>query len=427
MYEDSLTQINSVLKDLLSRIDLSTNPKVKALRSPIESFIGRTDYNGLLDELNKLNSAESNFSMNEIKQVNGILKLQRIAQNPELDVYCIDFGLFTEFKDHILKPHFEYRRKVSKDPIEKQILAIKTNVQPIPETSKFDFELVSNGLTNGALLWLYFYERMGIFKILGALMDDYNYRGKYTISGKLKDTTTGQSNYNNLMDAICTLYRLGIGSNLRDRIATYQRSLGVAIESNLNVETEKNAGFMQTFNKLIGYMLDYYKAKQLADAIQSQNGSNQSRSSVATQTSIRDTLNVLRQQLEPFEYGRNQINTFIGIATVHATISLVRMLKDEIGIPRQYDRPEEFIPAAYGILVEKNATTLNDTNRFIIYDNCASYGYRLLTDIERADLTQFKPVSTNSALDLWLDDIEGIVEGYNNAFKSVSEPASAIV
>jgi hypothetical protein len=426
LQENTTAQVDNVVSVVMRKVENSTNAKIKAEKPNLEALKKTGNLEGLQSVLNTLDGLEPNFASSIQKQVSGLQRFQTLVQNPDLDAYCIDFGFFEEAKDYILKPNFEYRRNISSGASENQILTIKTNIQPVPITAQYNFELSAHGLSNGALLWLYYYERMGIFQILGALMDDYNYKGKYTISGKLKDNNPDQANYNSLMDSICTLYRLGIGSNLRDRIATYQRSLGVTIENNLNLETEKNTGFMHTFNKLITYMLEYYKAKQLADAIGANNGLH-ARSSVATQTSIRDTLTVLKQQLEPFEYGRNQINTFIGIATVHATISLVRMLKDEIGIPRQYNRPEEFISAAYDILVKKNSNNLNEVNRFIIHDNCASYGYRLLTDIERADLNNFKAVATNSSLDLWLDDVEGWVEGYNNAFLSIKEPVGAMV
>ena len=322
-------------------------------------------------------------------------------------ISCIDIEA-----NYFCAPDFFYIRKMS---------------LPNPPTN-FNIDFDTHGLTVGSVIWLYHYERMGIFKILGALLDDYNYRGKYTISGSRKSTNNNSVAYSTLMDMICTLHRLGIGSNLRDRICTYQRVLGVTIENNLGIESEQNTGFMQTFNKLLDYMLEYYKAKQLAQAIQSQNGGViQPRSSVATQTSILDTLNLMQQQFEPMQYGRNQINTFLGIATVHATICLVNMLKAEIGIPTQYEKPEEFIPAAYDILVAKRPVTLNEVNRFIIHDNCASYGYRLLTDIETADINQLTTIASGATLDVWLNDVEGWVEGYRNAFKSISEPASAIV
>jgi hypothetical protein len=103
------------------------------------------------------------------------------------------------------------------------------------------------------------------------------------------------------------------------------------------------------------------------------------------------------------------------------------MLRAEIGIPAQYQKPEEFIPAAYDILVAKRSHTLNESNRFIVYDNCASYGYRLLTDIETIDLEQLTTIATGSTLDTWLNDVEGFVEGYRNAYSAVPEKVEAIV
>ncbi|MBP6811596.1 MAG: hypothetical protein KA138_08745 [Saprospiraceae bacterium] len=101
-------------------------------------------------------------------------------------------------------------------------------------------------------------------------------------------------------------------------------------------------------------------------------------------------------------------------------------MKDEIGIPRQYERPEEFVPAAYDILVLGRPVTPSESNRFIIYDNCATYGYRLLTDLELLNLNVFATASQNSPLDQWLDDVEGIVEGYRNAFAAVPENSLAL-
>ncbi len=324
---------------------------------------------------------------------------------------CITGEFFTPGDLNICGTFFKYERHRS------------TDVRP--KEKDVDLSLSINGLTVGSVLWLYYYERMGIFKILGALMDDYNYRGKYPIS----NTVNGEdfaNQYSTLMENISLLYRLGIASNMRDRVCVYQRVLGLNIESNMEIKSERNDGFMRTFNKLIDYMLEYYKAKQLAQAIQSTNQNGGIRSSVATQTSIRDTMQVLQQQFESAEYGRNPINTFIGIATVYATLCLLRLVKDEIGIPRQYERPEEFVPAAYDILVLGRPVTPSESNRFIIYDNCATYGYRLLTDLELLNLNVFATASQNSPLDQWLDDVEGIVEGYRNAFAAVPENSLAL-
>jgi hypothetical protein len=339
------------------------------------------------------------------KQLNALGKGTSIAKMAYKNCKDIEYNGFCT-------PPFYYNRKKA--------------LTKIPDGMVFDLtdlDFSTQGLTVGAVMWLYYYERMGIFKILGVLMDDYNYRGKYTISGSRNNA------YSSLMDMICTLHRLGMSSNLRDRICTYQRVLGVTIDNNLGIDSEKNKGFMNTFNKLLDYMLEYYKSKQLAQAIQSQNaiGVLQPRSSVATQTSILDTVNLLKQQFEPLEYGRNQINTFIGIATVHATICLINMLKAEIGIPAQYEKPEEFIPAAYDILVDKRPVTLSEINRYIVYDNCATYGYRLLTDIETVNINELSTIASGATLDIWLNDVEGWVEGYRSAYSSLPERVEAIV
>lgn len=118
------------------------------------------------------------------------------------------------------------------------------------------------------------------------------------------------------MEGISLLYGQGLSSNLRDRVCTYQWVLGVSIANNLNISSEKNEGFMKSFNKLIGYMLEFYKAKQLAVAIQS--AGNTGRSSVATQTSIKDTIIEMNQHFETKEYGGNLVNTKkYPLSTIH--------------------------------------------------------------------------------------------------------------
>ena len=391
------TETKSMVNDpyLRAKLEFENAESAVAIATRNHSFDGNETSKTALDKARKTGD-EKAVAFNTARKTHSAA-IYQTCYDAESDYFCA--------------PNFYYERKLS-----------------LPEAPLgIDFSFNTQGLTVGAVIWLYYYERMGIFKILGALMDDYNYRGKYTISGNRFDKNGTANAYSILMDMICTLHRLGMSSNLRDRICTYQRVLGVSIPNNLGIESERNTGFMQTFNKLLDYMLEYYKTKQLAQAIQAQNGTTQPRSSVATQTSIRDTMNVLKQQFEPMQYGRNQINTFVGIATVHATLCLVNLLKTEIGIPDQYERPEEFIPAAYDILVNKRPVTLNESNRFIIHDNCASYGYRLLTDIETADLNQLTTIATGSTLDTWLNDVEGLVEGYRNAYGALTEKAETIV
>lgn len=264
----------------------------------------------------------------------------------------------------------------------------------------------------GSVIWLYYYEKMGIFKILGALLDDYSYKGKYTI--KIKEP------YAVLMEHISTLYRMGIASNLRDRVTLYEKTIGLSVENNYGMVTTQNESFMKTFDGVLKQALEHYSYRRLDNAIGSATGA--ARSSVATLTTIKDSLENLKSQFQPFYYGRNAINTFLGIATVYATLCLVRLIKSDIGISNQYDKPQDFIPAAYDILVVGKAPANTDSNRFIIYDNCASYGYRLLTDFELVNTSLFNPSSNvDDPLNLWINNIEPLVEGYKKSVGSIKE------
>jgi len=313
--------------------------------------------------------------------------------------YCADY-LKASTQDHVdaaCFPVFRYDRSsiLIKDPV---------------TGKESDHKYAINCLGMGSVIWLYYYEKMGIFKILGALLDDYNYKGKYTI--RIKDQ------YSVLMEHISMLYRMGVASNLRDRVTLCERSIGLTIENNYGMTTTQNESFMKTFDSIRNQALEHYAYRRLDNAIGSASGA--ARSSVATLTTIKDSLENLKSQFQPFYYGRNTINTFLGIATVYATLCLVRLLRGDIGISPQYDKPQDFIPAAYDILVLGKAAVNSDNNRFITYDNCASYGYRLLTDFELVNTSAFNPSSNlDDPLNLWINNIEPLVEGYKQAVASI--------
>jgi hypothetical protein len=43
------------------------------------------------------------------------------------------------------------------------------------------------------------------------------------------------------------------------------------------------------------------------------------------------------------------------------------------------------------------------------------------------DINALSTISTGSTLDVWLNDVEGLVEGYRNAYSAVPEKVEAIV
>jgi hypothetical protein len=298
------------------------------------------------------------------------------------------------------------------NPYEEGCSPVFQYVRPTINIKDVTSNYTLNQLGMGAVIWLYYYERMGIFKILGALLDDYNYKGKYTL--KIKEP------YAVLMEHVSLLFRKGEATTSRDRWGLYEKTIGTTIENNFGMAVTKNESFMKTFDEILKQALEHYSYRRLDNAIGSATGA--ARSSVATLTTIKDSLENLKSQFQPFYYGRNAINTFLGIVTVYATLCLVRLMKSDIGISNQYEKPQDFIPAAYDILVLGKPAVITDSNRFITYDNCASYGYRLLTDFELINTTLFNPSSNvDDPLNLWINSIEPLVEGYKKAVASIRD------
>jgi hypothetical protein len=356
-------------------------------------FFIRDYYNYMLGIVFRRDNAFMKNSDFKYYNSHACLALHSFSYKADTDNYCAGLEKLDNPYSGNCSPLFQYNR-------------LKFEVKNVDT----DYDLSTLGM--GSVIWLYYYEKMGIFKILGALLDDYNYKGKYTMKTR--------EPYAVLMEHISTLYRMGIASSMRDRVCLYEKTLGLSIENNFGMTTTQNEGFMKTFDGILKQALEHYAYRRLDNAIGAATAA--ARSSVATLNTIKDSLENLKTQFTPFYYGRNAINTFLGIATVYATICLLRLLKSDIGIPNQYEKPQEFIPAAYDILVMNKPAVNTDSNRFIVYDNCASYGYRLLTDFELINIDLLIPSPTaDNPINLWMNDIEPLVEGYKKAVGSVKE------
>jgi hypothetical protein len=270
------------------------------------------------------------------------------------------------------------------------------------------------------LVWLFYFDRMGIFKILGAILDDYAIKGKLPISNGSVNAP-GAENKDDLitivLEAMTRKTKMGISSTVRDRNITYRRALGWIQEEGrkLNLETVVNTAFTNLFHKFIQTALEYYKDKRLATAIQASTSVN--RVSVATLTSIKDTIDLLVRAFDPFKYGRLYSNTLSGIVWVIAGMALVRDLRTTLGIPSEYKDPDEFIPAAYDILIAKRAITPSETNRYDVHRDCAENARAILLDLEVLDYENTDP---GKDLEVWLDLIEGRIEGYRTAYRSLT-------
>jgi hypothetical protein len=271
-------------------------------------------------------------------------------------------------------------------------------------------------LTQADVLWLYYMNRMALPEILGALLDDYNSRGRFPV---FSDSLEGL-----VAETMIRLIKTGEASTAKERSTLFLRTLGWKTDATdrLNITTTENLAFRTQWLAFLKTASEYFKYNRLRDAIQATNAP--SAPSTATLTSIRDIIGLLKKSFDAFDYGRNASITLSGIVWIIATLGLVRNLRKQLGIPESYEQPYEFIPAAYELLVVGRPSTPSETNRFTLHLDAARYGRRILLDIQALSLeTAELPV-----LEAWLSLVEDQVEGFRAANRGltgedVAEPA----
>lgn len=267
----------------------------------------------------------------------------------------------------------------------------------------------------GDIIWLFYFERMGIFQILGTILDSFACSGKLPISivGNLKNSIL-----TTILEIMTRQTKTGLSSTIRDRNCVYRTSLGWITESGrkLNLETEVNTGFNFLFHKFIYNALEYYKDKRLAVAIRGTTTPTAT-ASVATLVSISETLVLLQKRFDAFLYGRNYYNTLAGIIWTISGMSVVRELRTTLGIPPAYNNPEDYISAAYEILVMKRSVTHGESNRYLLHKECAQNGRDILLDLEVINVDD---KSESGELDRWLNQVEGKIEAYRTAYRTLT-------
>lgn len=271
------------------------------------------------------------------------------------------------------------------------------------------------------VIWLFFFERMGIFKILGVILDDFATRGGFPISNgslqqDLRDDVTAL-----VLEAMCRQAKAGLSSTVRDRDATYRRALGWTSDVGrpLNVPAQVNKGTSLLFHKFLQAAISFNTAKRLATAIRGTT-TPASAASIATLVEIADTITQLKQRFETFHYGRSYYNALAGIVWTIAGLTVLRELRTTLGIPAAFDQPHEFVPAAYDLLVLKRPPTQTETNRYEGHKDCATFGRNLLLDIEVLDDQGPTFQAANGELERWLAQVEGDIEGYRKAYRDLT-------
>lgn len=272
------------------------------------------------------------------------------------------------------------------------------------------FGLEFRQLFIGDLVWLFFHERMGVHRMIGAVLDDFVTRGRFPLR------PSGVEGL--VLEAMVREVKAGLSSTVRDRDTSYRRCLGWTSESGKGLEngtTPKNNAFNTLFHRLIQLALGYYREKRLAVAIQASAAAGVP--SMATLTSIKEVIGQLRKAFDPFKYGRNHTHTLSGIVWTLGALELLMRLRSQLGIPEPYSRPDELVPAAYDLLVP-GARPMQG-NRYVAHRQCADAGRDILLDVQALDFeTSAGPNTLDDAdLEVWLTKVEPTFEIYRSAYR----------
>jgi hypothetical protein len=272
----------------------------------------------------------------------------------------------------------------------------------------------------GDVVWLFFYERMGIQQILGAILDSFATTGRLPISnGSLEPSSVKDDVVALVLEVMVRQMKMGLSSGGRERGALFRTTVGweSPIARAMGLKTEVNAGFSTLFHRFIYNALEFYRDKRLAVAIQGT--ATVGRPSVATLMTLKDTIDLLRKRFESFDYGRNYYNTLAGIVWMIAGMAIIRELRGTLGIPTAaFDAPHEFVPAAYDLLVLNRPFSRADINRYDVHRACAINARDILLDLEVIKYTDMTPVT--GELERWMTQIEAKVEGYRTAYRNLT-------
>jgi hypothetical protein len=269
----------------------------------------------------------------------------------------------------------------------------------------------------GDLAWLYYFERLGVFQIIGRILDEYAYAGKIPISNGVVTPGPRDDMVALVLEAMVRQTEAGTSSKVRDRESTFLRCTGYTTEAGkkLELKSQVNGGFTNLFNRFVYNALVYYKDRHLAVLIR--DTANAARPTAATVVVIGDIIDLLRKSFDAFDYGRNYYNTLNGIVWAIASMSVIRDLRATLGIPPEYENPYEYIPAAYDLLVLNRPVTPSETNRYQVHKDIATAVRDILLDIEVVNPEETR---VGGELNLWLDAIEDKVEAYRAAYRTLT-------
>jgi hypothetical protein len=256
-------------------------------------------------------------------------------------------------------------------------------------------------------VWLFFMERMGTFKVLGALLDDFASVGRFPLRAGDHAAT--------ILEILVRQAKTGISSTVRDRDSSYRRVLGWTsdVGRKLGGEATVNRAFDQDFHRFIAAALGYFRERRIANVI-----TTSSSSFVNSLTTIGEIGTSVRRALDPFKYGRNHANVLNGIVYVVSTMTLLRSLQSSLGIPPGLTELWQYFEAAYDILVAKAPLGSSNGTRFTPHRDCARHGRALVLDLQVVDLADRSP---GGALERWLNDVGPTIEAYHANYLALTK------
>ena len=244
----------------------------------------------------------------------------------------------------------------------------------------------------GDVLWLFYFERMGIHQILGAILDAFAYTGRLPISngsGRIqagvRDDITAL-----VLEVMVRQTKMGMSSTVRESQLALPE--GARLEPTLGAGVQPRYRSQQELQRSLP-QVHLQRARVLQGQTPGRRDPGHGRCltppSVATLITIRDTVDVMKRRFEPFDYGRNYYNALAGIVWTVAGMAVIRGAGgDARDSGRVRSRGRVHPPAAYDLLVLKRSSAQGDPNRFLLHRDCAQNGRDILLDLEVIDHTK---------------------------------------
>lgn len=260
------------------------------------------------------------------------------------------------------------------------------------------------GLFVADLLWLYFHEEMGLFRLSGAILDDYALRGCHEIEN---DTWSAY-----VLETLARLTGMGLASRRRDRSSVYERCLGFPA-GGATEGVVVNGGFREQFERLVSNALRFYRERNVTETIKNQ--ATISSPSTATVTALRNGIVELRNSMRPFEFGRCASITLEGIVHVTAAMALLRDLRATVGGTAQANKPENYVPMLYEklVLAPQGLRETMRANRYLAHKTCAEAGRAILLGLPFLE-------DDDRVVRLWLGAMEPFFENYRKSFVDIT-------